>query len=203
MHIALCNQSPDYSGGNAESHTICYCVRRYTVCENLLFQYCNHVIDCSVQCVIGTINSETPVLCGRTELHGSLTTQGTVKIVKCLTTIHAATDYGCLLQKPSTSVLFYVHVPNDLRNRAQILPTHRLSGATHLGGFSTVLYCLKSCMSCCMSARVLGKLRSESWPIVTSIHCNRFVQSVSYSTFMFSVSITCPRSCEGEEVRVG
>ena len=50
-----------------------------------------------------------------------------------------------------------------------------------------------------MSVSVLGKLRSESSPMVTSIHCKRFVQSVSYSTFMFSVSITCPRSCMGKE----
>ena len=45
-----------------------------------------------------------------------------------------------------------------------------------------------------MSAKVLGKLRSESSTMVTSIHLSRFVQRVSYSVFMFSASITCTRS---------
>ena len=34
----------------------------YVARENLSFQYCNHFIDCSVQCAVGTRNSEAAVL---------------------------------------------------------------------------------------------------------------------------------------------
>ena len=34
----------------------------YIACETLPLQYYNHVIDCSVQCAMGTTNCETTVL---------------------------------------------------------------------------------------------------------------------------------------------
>ena len=51
MHVAHCKQSCDYTIGRADSH----------VPYVNAFPVCNHMIDCSVQCTIGTRNPKTTV----------------------------------------------------------------------------------------------------------------------------------------------
>ena len=65
------DSSPDCALNAASNHVIIYSIGRgfsraihqWNSHEILHFQYCNYVIDCSVQCVFGTRNSKTTVQC--------------------------------------------------------------------------------------------------------------------------------------------
>ena len=58
VHIAHCNHSCDFSIRTAEPYAWLHYWNSH---DTPLFQYCNHVSDCSVQCAIGTENSEATV----------------------------------------------------------------------------------------------------------------------------------------------
>ena len=64
--ITHCNQLCIYNSGNVESHMISDNI--IIACEILPFQYCNYMIDCSMQWAIGTRNHETAVRINYTTL---------------------------------------------------------------------------------------------------------------------------------------
>lgn len=88
-----------------------------------------------------------------------------------------------------------MHIAGQSNDNSFKCYSNGVAMVTHLGGFSTVRYVLKSAISFCMPAKELENSRSLRATTVLSIQSSRFEQSLSYSFFMFSMSTIIPTIC--------